>query len=166
MLVPRTIFNDTFDRAPWHLHAAAITLTERGKGKDDSKLTILRKNFECDRGGEDSSMPLIDVGIQCKMLGEGYDNPWIAVSVFVHPAKSVGRLSQTHGRALRVPGPHKINIATYPRAIQSHLYYPDEVNARTSLHEAQIVVEEYLNCKDEDIESLCVAPPLNSCTAL
>ena len=110
MLVPRTIFNDTFDRAPWHLHAAAITLTERGKGKDDSKLTILRKNFECDRGGEDSSMPLIDVGIQCKMLGEGYDNPWIAVSVFVHPAKSVGRLNRTfaeswaHPRGCRASG--------------------------------------------------------------
>jgi len=26
-----TIFNDTFNRAPWELHAAAITLTEKGK---------------------------------------------------------------------------------------------------------------------------------------
>jgi len=155
-----TIFNKTSRNEGWGLHAAAITLTQRGSGRDDSKLTILRKNFECDRGKEDSStgVPLIDVGIQCKMLGEGYDNPWIAVSVFAHPAKSVSRLSQTHGRAVRVPGPHKINIVTYPRALESHLYYPDEVNARTSEREARKVVEEYLNCKDEDIESLFAAP--------
>jgi len=148
------IFNETSKKERWDLHAEAITLSSTKA--DDGKAISLRKNFECDRGEEDKSMgiPLIDVGVQCKMLGEGYDNPWIAISVFAHPAKSVGRLSQVHGRAVRIPNPTKLNVSDFPLAQQSHLFYPDETNPRTQEREADAVFQEYMACKDESTDSL------------
>merc|ERR1711977_48134 len=92
-----------------------------------------------------------DVVVQCKMLGEGYDNPWIAISVFMHPAKSVSPLSQIHGRAMRMPKPHQIGKERPGRGV-SCLFYPDE-------REARRVVEEYKQGNDESIESL-FSPPL------
>jgi hypothetical protein len=71
---------------------------------------------------------MIDICVQCKLLGEGYDNHWIAVSVFVAPAKSVMPLSKIHGRVVRKL---QIKLQTNdPTAMRSFLYYPDEADLR------------------------------------
>merc|ERR1712144_13514 len=101
--------------------------------------------------------PLVDVVVQCKMLGEGYDNPWIAISVFMHPAKSVSPLSQIHGRAMRMPKHDQVD-KRLPGRHQSWLFYPDEEHPRNG-REAHSVVKEYRLGEDESIESL-FSPPL------
>jgi hypothetical protein len=86
------------------------------------------------------------------MLGEGYDNDLIAVSVFVAPAKSVSKLSQYHGRAVRVPR----EVTKHPelaQLMQAHLFYPHYPQcADNDIMGA--VVKEYRDGADESIASL------------
>lgn len=56
-------------------------------------------------------------------LGEGYNNPYIAISVFIHPPISVSRLSQYHGRAVRKL-PVSAGLKKHPRAMEVYLFYP------------------------------------------
>lgn len=56
-------------------------------------------------------------------LGEGYNNPYIAISVFIHPPISVSRLSQYHGRAVRKL-PVSAGLKKHPRAMEAYLFYP------------------------------------------
>jgi len=140
-----TILNERSRKEGWGLHFAAIT----GKTKDNSTTKI---NFSC-RRGEEKDGPMVDVAIQNQMLGEGYDNDFISISVFVRPAKSVGILSQTHGRAIRrcsdlnPGGVLNLNGFDYPRANESYLFYPNE-------DDVQEVVDQYKNFADESIASL------------
>lgn len=119
------------------LRAEAITGAEK-------QSEIFKQNFKLEDGN-------IDIAVQVKMLGEGYDNSLIAVTTFVAPAKSVGTLSQIHGRAIRKP---KFEIDGNPRALESWLFYPDEVDRKTGRHVVHEVVEEYKDGKDESIGSL------------
>eukprot|EP00045_Choanoeca_perplexa_P005455 m.46230 g.46230 ORF g.46230 m.46230 type:complete len:855 (-) comp13128_c0_seq2:91-2655(-) len=83
----------------------------------------------------------IDVVFQCQMLGEGYDNPWIIISVVLTTQfRSISRLTQTHGRALRMNKAMKNE-----RSHTAHLYYPQSIQA---------VVDGYRSGKDETSESL------------
>jgi len=131
----------------WHLHAADIT----GRTNQSNENTLF--NFACRVEDVRKPLVMVDVAIQNQMLGEGYDNPWIAVTVFVRPAKSVGHLSQTHGRAIRHPG-ELINHKRFTRALESHLFYPNEIDARTKKNEVHAVVDEYKRYVDESTESL------------
>ncbi len=63
------------------------------------------------------------------MLAEGYDNPWIAISVFVRPAKELPVLVQYHGRACRAV-PHDVRKSAKKNGFQvttggyAYMYYP------------------------------------------
>eukprot|EP00045_Choanoeca_perplexa_P005456 m.46241 g.46241 ORF g.46241 m.46241 type:complete len:860 (-) comp13128_c0_seq3:143-2722(-) len=85
----------------------------------------------------------IDVVFQCQMLGEGYDNPWIIISVVLTTQfRSISRLTQTHGRALRViPKVQDKDV----KALTSHLFYPSSLKA---------IVQGYMDGKDEEDANL------------
>jgi hypothetical protein len=81
-------------------------------------------------------------GVQCHMLGEGYDNPWIAISVFVHPVKELPVLVQYHGRACRAVPPNVRKSAAFQltTGLYAYMYYPTEMDT---------LVKDYQNGIDE-----------------
>lgn len=94
---------------------------------------------------ERSLQERLDVAIQCQMLGEGYDFDLIAITLFVTPMLSVGRVSQYHGRALRRPSCYD---ECRPQLLYAHLFYPTwnvEMNRAIAQYQAGV---------DEDVTSL------------
>ena len=146
------VFNARSKTQGWKLHAEAV----HGGAKNRDLILHNFSNPEATlRLGPDGNTQIVDVVIQVKLLGEGYDNPWIAVSAFVAPAKSAGTLSQIHGLAIRKP--HQILSPTmFPgmseQAMYSFLYYPDEVTKDGK----KDVVEQYMNGGDESTANLQV----------
>ena len=132
----------------WGLHAQAIT---GAQGQEANKQALV--NYACLEAYPGQKM--VDIAVQCRMLGEGYDNPLIAVTAFVAPAKSVGTLSQMHGRAIRKP---PFATRDLVRAMESHMFYPDETDSKGE-KAVHLVVEEYRNGVDESLDSLCVPRP-------
>jgi len=118
------------------LFAKSIT----GSKEDTKENYETKKKFEC----KEKQDGIVDVAVQCQMLGEGYDNPLIAISTFIFPAMSVGRLAQFHGRAIRRN--HDINSDSYPQSLHSYLYYPKAGPEKR----VSDVVDEYTLCQDED----------------
>jgi len=87
-------FNGTYP----NLKAAAVFGVLPTESRKQEAMSDVKRRF-----AQDGVENRIDVVFQCKMLGEGYDNPWISISLFLCPAKSITKLAQTHGRALRRP---------------------------------------------------------------
>ena len=92
-------------------------------------------------------------------LGEGYDNPWISVSVFLAPAKSVSKLSQYHGRAIRTYDRqlYDVTFGGAPRPAEdairaAYLFYP-------MVQDVEDVVQQYRDSKDEDMEAIFARDP-------
>ena len=153
-------FNKLSLERGWGLHAAAIHGTSRDNVNTKKAFKFPSREEHLKPGGPPPpGGRVVDVGVQCMQLGEGYDNPWISVSVFLAPAKSVSKLSQYHGRAIRTydkqlydetfggaPRPAEDAIRT------AYLFYP-------MVQDVKDVVQQYRDSKDEDMEAIFAQDP-------
>ena len=139
------LINEFSDEHKWGLFAKAVT----GAQKDDNQSTLA--GFKCLEATP--GIVLVDIVVQVKMLGEGYDNSLIAVTAAVAPAKTVGTLSQFHGRAVRMPRAD-LGLQGCPLSKESYMFYPNEKEPRTGQFAVKAVVEEYANGADESVDNL------------
>jgi superfamily II DNA or RNA helicase len=136
-----TLSKEMFGDEP-HFHAEHITA--KSKDKDDFEF-----RFSCDRSELKPGTKLIDIGVHCQMMSEGYDNNWIIISAFVAPPDSLPRLSQLHGRAIRMS--LTLKDLGYVQSNMAHVFFPKTKHLES-------LVEAYLNGDDEDTKKI-LAPP-------
>ena len=143
----------------WNLHAAAIHGTSLDNLNKKKAFKFPSRIEHLQPGAQPPGGRVVDVGVQCMQLGEGYDNPWISVSVFLAPAKTVSKLSQYHGRALRTYD-KQLYDATFggaPRPTEdamraAYLFYP-------MVPDVEDIVKQYKLGKDEDLEAIFATDP-------
>lgn len=149
-------FNKLCKEKAWPLYAAAIhgglNTRDLNKNKTAFKFPSNRRDADAFRKGTHNAY-VVDVGVHSTMLGEGYDNPWISVSVFLAPPKSVPKLSQYHGRAIRTYNTNlyahvellRDNTLAKSHLKQAYLYYP-------SLTKVEEVITSYEKGEDQNLD--------------
>ena len=153
-------FNKLSLEQGWGFHAAAIHGTSRDNLNTKKAFKFPSREEHLKPGGPPPpGGRVVDVGVQCMQLGEGYDNPWISVSVFLAPAKSVSKLSQYHGRAIRTYDRqlYDVTFGGAPRPAEdairaAYLFYP-------MVQDVEDVVQQYRDSKDEDMEAIFARDP-------
>ena len=133
----------------WGLKAAAIT--SKATKEDEEKLM---ERFEADDATAFQEDGPLDVAVKCKKMSEGHDNQWISVTAICMSVKTVGCLSQLHGRALRVNKKLKFEggkLRHLANSLKVILVVPDLPDVMTTVTADQ-------DGDDETTETLFAAP--------